>query len=122
MNQARLVYCSLGIDCQCFYFFYKGASIFYFDWMTKGMSQLETTGPALADYLGWESDLGRASCRVIGLCLSPNNCSACLKSGPEFCFDKFWAFYAPSYFSTTSDYQDTVASLFCLVDHSWHES
>ncbi|KAK8567143.1 hypothetical protein V6N13_005055 [Hibiscus sabdariffa] len=48
MNQARLVYCSLGIDCQCFYFFYKGASIFCFDWMTKGMSQLETTGPALA--------------------------------------------------------------------------
>ncbi|KAK8628148.1 hypothetical protein V6N13_063860 [Hibiscus sabdariffa] len=78
MNQARLVYCSLGIDCQCFYFFYKGASIFCFDWMTKGMSQLETTGPALADYLGWKSDLGRASCRVIGLCLSPNNYSACL--------------------------------------------
>ncbi|KAK9043223.1 hypothetical protein V6N11_071570 [Hibiscus sabdariffa] len=42
------------------------------------MSQLETTGPALVDYLGWESDLGRASCRVISLCLSPNNCSACL--------------------------------------------
>ncbi|KAK9036814.1 hypothetical protein V6N11_021741 [Hibiscus sabdariffa] len=144
MNQARLVYCSFGIDCQCFYFFYKGASIFCFDWMTKGMSQLETTGPALADYLGWKSDLGRASCRVIGLCLSPNNFSACLdieknmliklrslsilrlsavaenlgrnsaliNSGP---FD-------PSCFSTTSDCQDTAASLFCLVDHSWHES
>ncbi|KAK8659459.1 hypothetical protein V6N13_029660 [Hibiscus sabdariffa] len=53
MNQARLVYCSFGINCQCFYFFYKRASIFCFDWMTKGMSQLETTGPALADYLGW---------------------------------------------------------------------
>ncbi|KAK9006509.1 hypothetical protein V6N11_035545 [Hibiscus sabdariffa] len=45
MDQARLVYCSFGIDSQCFYFFYKGASIFCFDWMTKGMSQLETTGP-----------------------------------------------------------------------------
>ncbi|KAK8977381.1 hypothetical protein V6N11_034429 [Hibiscus sabdariffa] len=54
------------------------ASIFCFDWMTKGMSQLDTTGPALADYLGWNSNLGRASCRVIGLCLSPNNCTACL--------------------------------------------
>ncbi|KAL4297540.1 hypothetical protein GQ457_12G011950 [Hibiscus cannabinus] len=53
MNQARLVYCSFGINCQCFYFFYKGASIFCFDWMTKGMSRQETTGPALADYLGW---------------------------------------------------------------------
>ncbi|KAL4323405.1 hypothetical protein GQ457_11G021940 [Hibiscus cannabinus] len=30
-----------------------GASIFCFDWMTKGMSRQETTGPALADYLGW---------------------------------------------------------------------
>ncbi|KAK8538821.1 hypothetical protein V6N12_034529 [Hibiscus sabdariffa] len=78
MDQARLVYCNFGIDCQCFYFFYNEASIFCFDWMTKGMSQLETTGPALADYLGWKSDLGRVSFRVIGLCLSPNNCSACL--------------------------------------------
>ncbi|KAK8516143.1 hypothetical protein V6N12_013550 [Hibiscus sabdariffa] len=52
MNQAGLVYCSFGINCQCIYFFYKGASIFCFGWMTKGMSQLETTGPALADYLG----------------------------------------------------------------------
>ncbi|KAK8628617.1 hypothetical protein V6N13_009203 [Hibiscus sabdariffa] len=42
------------------------------------MSQLETTGPALVDYLSWKSDFGRASCRVIGLCLSPINCSACL--------------------------------------------
>ncbi|KAK8681152.1 hypothetical protein V6N13_053559 [Hibiscus sabdariffa] len=53
MDQAQLVYCSFGIDCQCFYFFYNGALIFCFDWMTKGMSQLETTGPAWADYLGW---------------------------------------------------------------------
>ncbi|KAL4304242.1 hypothetical protein GQ457_10G018180 [Hibiscus cannabinus] len=53
MIQARLVYCSFGINCQCFYFFYKGASIFCFDWMTKGMSRQETTGPTLADYLGW---------------------------------------------------------------------
>ncbi|KAK8675378.1 hypothetical protein V6N13_033445 [Hibiscus sabdariffa] len=53
MDQAQLVYCSFEINCQCFYFFYKGALIFYFDWMTKGMSQLETTGLAWADYLGW---------------------------------------------------------------------
>ncbi|KAL4384318.1 hypothetical protein GQ457_15G018250 [Hibiscus cannabinus] len=53
MDQAQLVYCSFGIDCQCFYFFYIGASIFCFSWMTKGMSQLETTGSALADYLSW---------------------------------------------------------------------
>ncbi|KAL4385249.1 hypothetical protein GQ457_15G018380 [Hibiscus cannabinus] len=32
--------------------------------MTKGMSRIETTGPALAENLGWESDLGRASCRT----------------------------------------------------------
>ncbi|KAL4290237.1 hypothetical protein GQ457_14G002510 [Hibiscus cannabinus] len=31
-----------------------GASIFCFDWMTKGMSRQETTGPALADYLDWD--------------------------------------------------------------------
>ncbi|KAL4384283.1 hypothetical protein GQ457_15G016680 [Hibiscus cannabinus] len=54
MDQARLVYCSFGIDCQCFYFFHKGASIFCFDWMTKGMSRQETTGPTLADYLDWD--------------------------------------------------------------------
>ncbi|KAL4272205.1 hypothetical protein GQ457_13G013760 [Hibiscus cannabinus] len=53
MIQAGLVYCSFEINCQCFYFFYKGDSIFCFDWMTKGMSRQETTGPALADYLGW---------------------------------------------------------------------
>ncbi|KAL4332935.1 hypothetical protein GQ457_07G005630 [Hibiscus cannabinus] len=30
-----------------------------------------------------ETDLGRASCRVIGLCLSPNNYSACLYTVPS---------------------------------------
>ncbi|KAK8660122.1 hypothetical protein V6N13_051056 [Hibiscus sabdariffa] len=29
--------------------------------MTKGMSRTEATGPALAEYLGWESDLGQVS-------------------------------------------------------------
>ncbi|KAL4335117.1 hypothetical protein GQ457_07G005930 [Hibiscus cannabinus] len=53
MNQAQLVYCSFSINYQCFYFFYKGDSIFCFNWMTKGMSRQETTGPAWADYLGW---------------------------------------------------------------------
>ncbi|KAL4324441.1 hypothetical protein GQ457_11G021950 [Hibiscus cannabinus] len=51
--QARLVYCSFGINCRCIYFFYKGASIFCFNWMKKGMSRLETMGPASTDYLGW---------------------------------------------------------------------
>ncbi|KAL4383691.1 hypothetical protein GQ457_15G018440 [Hibiscus cannabinus] len=32
--------------------------------MTKGISRSETTGPALAENLGWESYLGRASCRA----------------------------------------------------------
>ncbi|KAK8617983.1 hypothetical protein V6N13_080883 [Hibiscus sabdariffa] len=49
MNQARLDYCSFGINCLCFYFFYTNALIFCFNRMTKGMSQLETTGPALAE-------------------------------------------------------------------------
>ncbi|KAL4363015.1 hypothetical protein GQ457_04G024850 [Hibiscus cannabinus] len=53
MDQAQLVYYSFGIDCQCFYFFYLGALIICFGWMTKGMSRLETTGLALADFLGW---------------------------------------------------------------------
>ncbi|KAL4325747.1 hypothetical protein GQ457_11G028050 [Hibiscus cannabinus] len=30
------------------------ASIFFFDWMTKGMSRQETTGPALADNFDWD--------------------------------------------------------------------
>ncbi|KAL4377802.1 hypothetical protein GQ457_02G025930 [Hibiscus cannabinus] len=76
MIQARLVYCSFGINSQSFYFFYGRGLIFFLNNMTKGMSRTETTSPALADYLGWESDLGIASCRVIGLCLSPNNCLA----------------------------------------------
>ncbi|KAL4280894.1 hypothetical protein GQ457_03G020540 [Hibiscus cannabinus] len=46
------------------------------------MSRPETTGPAWADFLA-DSDLGRASCRVIGLCLSPNNYSACLYIVPS---------------------------------------
>ncbi|KAK8713454.1 hypothetical protein V6N13_148671 [Hibiscus sabdariffa] len=54
MDQAQLVYCSFRIDYQCFYFFYNGALMFCFGWMTKGMSQLETTSPAWADYLGWD--------------------------------------------------------------------
>ncbi|KAL4383346.1 hypothetical protein GQ457_15G018190 [Hibiscus cannabinus] len=57
MDQAGLVYCSFGIDCQCFYFFYLGASIICLNWMTKGI--------------------------VIGLCLSPDNCSACLYTVPS---------------------------------------
>ncbi|KAL4383534.1 hypothetical protein GQ457_15G016320 [Hibiscus cannabinus] len=46
------------------------------------MSQQETTGPVWADFLA-DSDLSRASCRVIGLCLSPNNYSACLYAVPS---------------------------------------
>ncbi|KAL4302640.1 hypothetical protein GQ457_10G009930 [Hibiscus cannabinus] len=46
---------TLGVDCQVRLFRdrWRGASIFCFSWMTKGMSRQETTGPALADYLGW---------------------------------------------------------------------
>ncbi|KAL4291374.1 hypothetical protein GQ457_14G015920 [Hibiscus cannabinus] len=83
MDQAQLVYCSFGIDFQCFYFFYIGALIFCFSWMTKGMSQLETNGSGLGRLSRLGSDLGRASCRVIGLCLSPNNYSACLYTIPS---------------------------------------
>ncbi|KAL4378142.1 hypothetical protein GQ457_02G026540 [Hibiscus cannabinus] len=54
MIQARLVYCSFGINCRCFYFFYEGASIFCFNRMTKGMPRTETTGPPSAYYLGWD--------------------------------------------------------------------
>ncbi|KAK8990362.1 hypothetical protein V6N11_009065 [Hibiscus sabdariffa] len=42
-------YCSFGINCLCLYFFYASASIFCFKRMTKGMSRIETTGPALAE-------------------------------------------------------------------------
>ncbi|KAK8659807.1 hypothetical protein V6N13_030000 [Hibiscus sabdariffa] len=48
-NQARLDYYSFGINCLCFYFFYASASMFCFNRMTKGMPQIETTGPALAE-------------------------------------------------------------------------
>ncbi|KAL4303432.1 hypothetical protein GQ457_10G010360 [Hibiscus cannabinus] len=46
------------------------------------MSRPETTGPAWADFLA-DSDLDRASCRVVGLYLSPNNYSACLYTVPS---------------------------------------
>ncbi|KAL4273459.1 hypothetical protein GQ457_13G013730 [Hibiscus cannabinus] len=49
MDHAQLVYYSFGINCQCFYFFYERASIFFFNRMTKGMPRIETTGPALAE-------------------------------------------------------------------------
>ncbi|KAK9010768.1 hypothetical protein V6N11_043637 [Hibiscus sabdariffa] len=106
MDQAQLVYCSFEIDCQCFYFFYKGALIFCFDWMTKGMSRLETTGPAWADYLVFDFDsvsaffLIRSSNRVIekNMLMKLRSLSILRftagagKSGPKLCLNKFWAF------------------------------
>ncbi|KAK8518022.1 hypothetical protein V6N12_033014 [Hibiscus sabdariffa] len=104
MDQAQLVYCSFGIDCQCFYFFYKGALIFCFSWMTKGMSQLETTGPAWADYLGWfrsrQSVLQSYWLMDIEKNMLMKTRSLSIlrfsagagKSGPILCLSKFWAF------------------------------
>ncbi|KAL4368429.1 hypothetical protein GQ457_05G023170 [Hibiscus cannabinus] len=39
--------------------------------------------PVAPEIFSADSDLGRASCRVIGLCLSPDNCSACLYTVPS---------------------------------------
>ncbi|KAK8652956.1 hypothetical protein V6N13_126977 [Hibiscus sabdariffa] len=82
MDQAQLVYCSFGINCQCFYFFYNGALIFCFDILLrlddKGDVSARDNGSGLGRLSRLGLDFGRASCRVIGLCLSPNNCSACL--------------------------------------------
>ncbi|KAK8672045.1 hypothetical protein V6N13_110421 [Hibiscus sabdariffa] len=100
------------------------------------MSQLETTGPALADYLGWDQISAERLAELLAYnkdieknMLMKSRSLSILRltagaenSGLKLCLDEFWAFYAPSCFSTTSDYQDTVASLFFLVDHSWHES
>ncbi|KAK8672412.1 hypothetical protein V6N13_110784 [Hibiscus sabdariffa] len=44
----------------------------------KGDASNRDHGSCLGRNLGGDSDLGRASCCVIGLCLSPNNCLACL--------------------------------------------
>ncbi|KAK8576794.1 hypothetical protein V6N13_015225 [Hibiscus sabdariffa] len=44
----------------------------------KGDVSTRDNGSCLGRLSRLESDLGRASCRVISLCLSPNNCSACL--------------------------------------------
>ncbi|KAK8661491.1 hypothetical protein V6N13_091093 [Hibiscus sabdariffa] len=43
----------------------------------KGDASNRDNGSSLGRNLGGNSDLGRASCCVIGLSLSPNNCSAC---------------------------------------------
>ncbi|KAL4278164.1 hypothetical protein GQ457_03G017150 [Hibiscus cannabinus] len=76
MIQARLVYCSFGINCQCFYFFYKGGFDILLQLDDKGDASTRDNGSGLGRLSRLESDLGRASCRVIGLCLSQNNCLA----------------------------------------------
>ncbi|KAK8652814.1 hypothetical protein V6N13_126837 [Hibiscus sabdariffa] len=43
----------------------------------KGDISNRDNGSCLGRNLGRNSDLGRASCCVIGLCISPNNCLAC---------------------------------------------
>ncbi|KAK8698104.1 hypothetical protein V6N13_114235 [Hibiscus sabdariffa] len=82
------------------------ALIFCFSWMTKGMSQLETTGPALADYLVFDFDsisaffLIRSSNRDIEKNMLMRTKSLSIlrfsagagKSGPTLCLSKFWAF------------------------------
>ncbi|KAL4385060.1 hypothetical protein GQ457_15G015850 [Hibiscus cannabinus] len=49
----------------------------------KGDVSARDNGSGLGRLSRLGSDLGRASCRVIGLCLSPNNCSACLYTVPS---------------------------------------
>ncbi|KAL4363768.1 hypothetical protein GQ457_04G024320 [Hibiscus cannabinus] len=49
MEQAQLDCYSFGIICPCFNFFYTGALMICLNRMTKGMSRIETTGPAQAN-------------------------------------------------------------------------
>ncbi|KAK8663350.1 hypothetical protein V6N13_083172 [Hibiscus sabdariffa] len=49
----------------------------------KGDVSARDNGSGLGRFSRLGSDLGRASCRVIGLCLSPNNYSACLYTVPS---------------------------------------
>ncbi|KAK8713147.1 hypothetical protein V6N13_148370 [Hibiscus sabdariffa] len=56
----------------------KGGSDILLRLDDKGDVSARDNGSGLGRLSRLESDLDRASCRVIGLCLSPNNCSACL--------------------------------------------
>ncbi|KAL4290410.1 hypothetical protein GQ457_14G015760 [Hibiscus cannabinus] len=49
----------------------------------KGDVSARDNGSGLGRLSRLDSDFGRASCRVIGLCLSPNNYSACLYIVPS---------------------------------------
>ncbi|KAL4388267.1 hypothetical protein GQ457_09G022070 [Hibiscus cannabinus] len=49
----------------------------------KGDVSARDNGSGLGRFSWLNLDLGRASCRVIGLCLSPNNYSACLYTVPS---------------------------------------
>ncbi|KAL4367370.1 hypothetical protein GQ457_05G023110 [Hibiscus cannabinus] len=49
----------------------------------KGDVSTRDNGSGLGRFSWLNSNFGRASCRVIGLCLSPNNYSACLYTVPS---------------------------------------
>ncbi|KAL4296783.1 hypothetical protein GQ457_12G011610 [Hibiscus cannabinus] len=49
----------------------------------KGDVSARDNGSGLGRLSRLGSDFGRASCRVIGLCLSPNNYSVCLYTVPS---------------------------------------
>ncbi|KAL4290203.1 hypothetical protein GQ457_14G015620 [Hibiscus cannabinus] len=49
----------------------------------QGDVSARDNGSGLGRLSPLRSDLGRASCRVTGLCLSPNNYSACLYTIPS---------------------------------------
>ncbi|KAL4284318.1 hypothetical protein GQ457_16G014170 [Hibiscus cannabinus] len=71
-------YSRVGIDTQMEYRYSK---TLLESWSVSKRNRRQRVRPGqifLAD-----SDLSRASCRVIGLCLSPNNCSACLYTVPS---------------------------------------
>ncbi|KAK8715219.1 hypothetical protein V6N13_042557 [Hibiscus sabdariffa] len=54
VNQAQLDYCSVGFNCQCFYFFYCGCFNNLPRQDDKGDVSAETTGPAWI--VAWADD------------------------------------------------------------------
>ncbi|KAK8667595.1 hypothetical protein V6N13_007743 [Hibiscus sabdariffa] len=54
VNQAQIDYCSVGFNCQCFYFFYCGCFINLPRQDEKRDVSAETTGPAWA--VAWADD------------------------------------------------------------------
>ncbi|KAK8521615.1 hypothetical protein V6N12_031509 [Hibiscus sabdariffa] len=73
MDQARLDCYSFGINCRYFNFFNYGALNDLTKQDDKGDASNRDNGSCPSRYLSGDSDLGRASCSVIGLSLSPIN-------------------------------------------------